>query len=67
MYTMLRQQQNLVLQTSRKYNNAQKDRMDRIFQIYHNLNCKSKYAIYLLECTKCKIQYEKAEKLEKVK
>ena len=30
---------------------------NRIFQIYHNLNCKSKYAIYLLECTKCKIQY----------
>ena len=28
-----------------------------IFQIYHNLNCKSKYVIYLLECTKCKIQY----------
>ena len=27
--------------------------MKRIFQIYHNLNCKSKYAIYLLECTKC--------------
>ena len=30
---------------------------NRIFQIYHNLNCKSKYVIYLLECTKCKIQY----------
>ena len=29
----------------------------KIFQIYHNLNCKSKYVIYLLECTKCKIQY----------
>ena len=29
----------------------------RIFHIYHNLNCKSKYVIYLLECTKCKIQY----------
>ena len=28
-----------------------------IFQIYHNLNCKSKYVIYLLECTKCKIKY----------
>ena len=35
---------------------------NRIFHIYHNLNCKSKYVIYLLECTKCKIQYvEKAE------
>ena len=30
---------------------------NRIFQIYHNLNCKSKYAIYLLGYTKCKIQY----------
>ena len=30
---------------------------NRIFQIYHNLNCKSKYVIYLLVCTKCKIQY----------
>ena len=30
---------------------------DRIFHIYHNLNCKSKYVIYLLECTKCKIKY----------
>ena len=30
---------------------------NRIFDIYHNLNCKSKYVIYLLECTKCKICY----------
>ena len=30
---------------------------NRIFQIYHNLNCKSQYVIYLLECTKSKIQY----------
>ena len=30
---------------------------NRIFQIYHNLNCKRKYVMYLLECTKCKIQY----------
>ena len=30
---------------------------NRICHIYHNLNCKSKYVIYLLECTKCKIQY----------
>ena len=25
------------------------NQMNRIFQIYHNLNCKSKYAIHLLE------------------
>ena len=30
---------------------------NRIFHIYHNLNCKSKCVIYLLECTKCKMQY----------
>ena len=30
---------------------------NRIFQIYHHLNYKSKYVIYLLEFTKCKIQY----------
>ena len=30
---------------------------NQIFQIYHNLNCKSKKVIYLLQCTKCKIQY----------
>ena len=30
---------------------------NQIFQIYHNLNYKSKKVIYLLQCTKCKIQY----------
>ena len=34
-----------------------RNQTNRIFQIYHNLDCKSKYVIYLLECTKCKIQY----------
>ena len=29
---------------------------NRIFQIYHTLNCKSKYVVYLLQCTKCKMQ-----------
>ena len=34
----------------------------RTFQIYCNLNCKSKYVVCLLECAKCKIHYaEKAE------
>ena len=31
--------------------------MNRIFQIYHNLAYKSKYIIYLLECTKRKMQH----------
>ena len=30
---------------------------NRIFHIYHNLNCKSEYVIYLLDCTKCKLPY----------
>ena len=29
----------------------------KICAIYHNVNCKSKYTIYLTECTKCKLQY----------
>ena len=27
----------------------------RTYRIYHNLNCKSKYTIHLIECTKCKL------------
>ena len=27
------------------------------FNIYHHVNCKSKYVIYLLQCTLCKCQY----------
>ena len=27
------------------------------YTIYHNVHCKSKYAIYLMECTKCKLQH----------
>ena len=30
---------------------------NRIFCIYHKLNCKSKYEIYLLKCAKCKKKY----------
>ena len=34
-----------------------RNQTNKIFHAYHNLNCKSTYVIYLLECTKCKIQY----------
>ena len=37
---------------------------NRIFHVYHNLNCKSRYVIYLLECMKCKIQYVGKEETE---
>jgi len=30
---------------------------NRIFKLFHRLNCRSKYLIYLLECIKCKKQY----------
>ena len=29
----------------------------KVYQIYHRVDCKSKYVIYLLECTICNIQY----------
>ena len=29
----------------------------KTFEIYHHVNCKSKNIIYLMECTKCKVQY----------
>ena len=29
----------------------------KTYDIYHETNCNSKYVIYLLECTKCNIQY----------
>ena len=35
--------------TSYKTNNT--------YDIYHKVNCKSKYVIYLMECTLCKLQY----------
>ena len=29
----------------------------RTFKIFHKLNCKSRFVIYLMECSLCKIQY----------
>ena len=54
---MLSQQQNLCCKQIVHTATFRSKQTNRIFHIYHNLNCKSKYAIYLLECTKCKIQY----------
>ena len=34
-----------------------RNQTNRIFQIYHNLNCKSKFVIYLLECTKAETEF----------
>ena len=34
----------------------------QLYTIFHKLNCKSKFIIYLMECALCKVQYiEKAE------
>ena len=33
----------------------------RKFKIYHKINCKSEYVIYLMECTLCKQYVGKAE------
>ena len=30
---------------------------NRVFKIFHNINCKSTFLIYLLECNICNIQY----------
>ena len=35
----------------------QSNKNKKTYNIYHNMNCKSKYAKYLMECTKCKLQY----------
>ena len=29
----------------------------QLYTIFHKLNCKSKFIIYLMECTLCKVQY----------
>ena len=29
----------------------------KIFKIFHNLTCKSKFLIYVMECVLCKLQY----------
>ena len=60
MYTMLSQHVTNKSQQRQQVTNTatfRSNQTNRIFKIYHNLSCKSKYVIYLMECTKCKIQY----------
>ena len=40
-----------------KMTTFQSNQNKRTYTIYHNVKCKSKYTIYLIECTKCKLQY----------
>ena len=48
---MLIKQQNTLLQMFQSNQNK------RTYTIYHNVNYKSKYTIYLMEYAKCKLQY----------
>ena len=34
-----------------------RNQTNRVFKIFHNINCKSTFLIYLLECNICNIQY----------
>ena len=40
-----------------KTTTLQSNQNKRTYTIYHNVNCKSKYTIYLMECNKCKLQH----------
>ena len=42
------------IQTTKKFTST---KTKEEFKIYHQVNCKSKFVIYLMECCKCKLQY----------
>ena len=48
---------NLCCQQVRHTNTFQSNKTKEEFRIYHRMNCKSKFIIYLLECTRCGTQY----------
>ena len=35
----------------------QSNQTNKTYKIFHDVNCKSKMVIYLMECTKCRLQY----------
>ena len=39
-------------------NTLKSQQTKRTFNIFFNLNCKTEYVIYLMECILCKIQYD---------
>ena len=49
-----------------KMTTFQSNQNKRTYTIYHNVNFKSKYTIYLVECTKCKLQYWDTSTLRQV-
>ena len=57
MRTMQVKSWKFILQTSENYNNIQGQQTSKTWRIFDIANCKTKYAIYLMECTICNIQY----------
>ena len=56
-HAMFIKQQNTLLETIIKTTTFLSNQNKRTYTIYHNVNCKSKCTIYLIECTKCKLRY----------
>ena len=46
-----------MLQANENYNNIQEPTNKQNWKIFHIVNCKKEYAIYLMECTICNLQY----------
>ena len=46
-----------MLQANENYNNIQEPTNKQNWKIFHIVNCKTEYAIYLMECTICNLQY----------
>ena len=38
-------------------NTFRSNKTNREYKIYHRVNCRSKFVIYLMECSRCKLQY----------
>ena len=48
---------NLCCKQIRQTSTFQSRKTKRKYKIFHKVSCKSKFIIYLLECTRCRIQY----------
>ena len=57
MHTMHVKSWKYMLQTIENYNNIQSQQTNKTWKIFHNTNCKTEYAIYLIECRICNLQY----------
>ena len=57
MHTMQVKSWKYMLQTSENYSNIEQQTNKQNLKIFHNTNCKTEYAIYLMECIICNLQY----------